>query len=69
MPHGNWQSFCERVLQDMHLQQELMGISDHAPFIARVAQLGQELGYAFTREEVVLAMQTSRRAWMERMLG
>jgi Nif11 domain len=69
MPPGSWQSFREQVLQDLHLQRELMDISDHEQFIARVVQLGQECGYAFTREEVVLAMQTSRHTWMERMLG
>jgi len=69
MPQGNWQSFREHVLQDLALQRELMEFSDHEQFIARVVQRGRECGHVFTREEVVVAMQTSRRAWMERMLG
>jgi len=61
--------FRERVLQDAALQNRLKDIADRDEFIALVEQLGGEGGFTFTRDDVVQAMQASRRVWIERMLG
>jgi hypothetical protein len=61
--------FRERVLQDVALQDRLKDIADRDEFITLVEQLGGEGGFTFTRDDVMLAMQANRRAWIERMLG
>ena len=61
--------FRERVLQDAALQNRLKDIADRDEFIALVEQLGRDDGFNFTRDDVLQAMQASRRAWIERMLG
>ena len=61
--------FRERVLKDPALQNRLKDITDRDEFITLVAQLGGAGGFTFTRDDVMEAMQASRRAWIERMLG
>jgi len=69
MSLNNFLPFRERVLQDAALQDRLKDIADRDEFMALVEQLGGESGFTFTRDDVLQAMQASRRAWIERMLG
>jgi hypothetical protein len=62
------QFYC-LVLEDMQLQAVLRDITEQATFISRVVALGEEHGYHFTGEDVLMAMQAKRRAWIERRIG
>jgi len=57
--------FHRLVLQEAQLQEKLREISDRAAFIRHVVALGAEHDYNFTAEEVTVAMQANRRAWLE----
>ncbi|MDJ0654914.1 MAG: Nif11-like leader peptide family natural product precursor [Xanthomonadales bacterium] len=60
--------FRQRVLDDPDLQQRLRGASEPANFPARVVEMGAELGYEFTVEEVQAALREARQRWIERWL-
>ncbi len=61
--------FRYQVLQDALLQKQLREVEDREAFVRLLVRLGQEHGCSFGVEEVAVAMQASRRAWIERGLG
>ena len=58
--------FCALILADAELQARLWQTSARADFIKLVVRLGAERGYEFTADDVEAALQTGRRAWLER---
>jgi hypothetical protein len=69
MAQDDFEQFRHQVLQDLRLQERLRDIRDREMFIQELVSLGQEQGYSFGVEEITLALQASRRAWIERGLG
>ena len=61
--------FQQIVFADERLQAELREITDRDEFIKQVIELGKERDLEFTSEDVSNALQTSRRAWIERWIG
>jgi hypothetical protein len=68
MSQENFEQFRNLVLEDLSLQKELRAFTLRDVFIARVVQSGAERGFQFTAEDVVEAMNASRRAWIERWI-
>jgi hypothetical protein len=64
----DFEIFHQRVLESLHLQDQLRGGLERSEFIHSVVALGQEQGCHFTAEDVATAMQASRRAWIEQWL-
>ena len=69
MAQDDFEQFRHQVLQDLRLQERLRDIRDREMFIQELVSLGQEQGYSFGVEEITLALQASRRTWIERGLG
>jgi hypothetical protein len=64
----NLRRFREVVLSRPDLLARLRGVSEQEAFIGLMVQLGAEQELPFSREEVLEAIRTSRRAWRERWL-
>lgn len=58
--------FRQAVLGDLTLQEQLRGITDPQELAAESVRLGALRGLAFTPEDVLSALRTMRRAWIER---
>jgi predicted ribosomally synthesized peptide with nif11-like leader len=67
-PPKNLERFCQLVLEDPQLHQQLRQPLVQDEFIALAIRLGQERGYSFTAEEVRAALNERRRAWLERWI-
>lgn len=65
MSSENLEQFQRVVLEDVSLQHQLLNVSDRDTFLRLVVQLGATRGYLFTVDDVRLALQASRRAWVE----
>lgn len=61
--------FQQIIFDDAKLQAELREITDEQEFIEKVLKLGKERDLELTTEDLSNALQTSRRAWLERWLG
>lgn len=60
--------FYQLVLHDQTLQAQLRECREPRHFISEVVRLGAEQGYHFSAEEVSMAMNAYRRAWVERWI-
>lgn len=60
------EQFCRLVLADAELQAQLWQTPARGEFVALVVRLGAERGCVFTHADVEAALQTGRRAWLER---
>lgn len=56
------------VLADTDLQDKLREINDRAEFISSVVDLASKLGINLSVEDVENAINTGRRAWIERWI-
>jgi predicted ribosomally synthesized peptide with nif11-like leader len=61
-----FEQFRNIVLEDLSLQKQLRAFIGREEFIVRVIESGAERGFQFTAENVMEAMNASRRAWIER---
>lgn len=68
MSQTSLEQFCERVLENQSLQEQLRGITDKTTFLASVVQLGAEQGFSFTIDEVNIAIRGNMQAWIERFI-
>ncbi|HMF56288.1 MAG TPA: Nif11-like leader peptide family natural product precursor [Pyrinomonadaceae bacterium] len=68
MDKEDFESFRQRVLQDVSLQEKLRGVTGRRELINMTVRLGAELGYSFTEEDVESALRESRRVWMEKWI-
>ncbi len=68
MSQTSLEQFCERVLENRALQEQLRGISDRTAFSASVVQLGAEQGFSFSSDEVEIAIRGNMQAWIERFV-
>ncbi|HEX6289773.1 MAG TPA: Nif11-like leader peptide family natural product precursor [Herpetosiphonaceae bacterium] len=66
MSQASLEQFRQRVLADPALQAQLRETPDKPAFIARMLQLGAELGYEFNADEIEAALAVARRAWTQR---
>ena len=60
--------FRSLVLSDPVLQAELRDIPDLKTLYRRVLELGRELGYSVSEQDLEEVANTNRRAWLERWL-
>ncbi|HKA21360.1 MAG TPA: aspartyl/asparaginyl beta-hydroxylase domain-containing protein [Blastocatellia bacterium] len=60
--------FCNLVLQDLTLQEQLKDVMDKELFFEMVVRLGNERGYHFSVNEVRAAFKARRRAWIQRWI-
>jgi hypothetical protein len=60
--------FQRLVIADTALFDQLATVCAPDAFVAQAVRLGAERGLAFTADEVRAALQTARRAWIERHL-
>ncbi len=65
---ASFAEFQRTVVADAALFAQLEAVNDPEDFAARAVQLGGERGFTFTAEEVRVALQAARRAWIERNL-
>lgn len=68
MSQTSLEQFCERVLENQSLQEQLRGITDKTTFLTSVVQLGAEQGFSFTIDEVNIAIRGNMQAWIERFI-
>ena len=68
MSQEEFEQFRNVVLEDLPLQKRLRNFTRHDRFIRRVVRLGAERGFEFTADEVLEAINASRRAWIERWI-
>jgi hypothetical protein len=60
--------FRQKVLETPGLLKQLRAAADEEHFIGLMVQLGAEHGLHFSGEEVLEAIRSSRRSWLERWL-
>jgi hypothetical protein len=65
---GNLERFRKKVLGDPALLSQLRAAADEDQFIRLMLQLGAAEGLPFRAEEVLEAIRSSRRSWLERWL-
>ncbi|HEX8184995.1 MAG TPA: aspartyl/asparaginyl beta-hydroxylase domain-containing protein [Blastocatellia bacterium] len=68
MPGQGLEQFRQLVLEDTTLQKKLIETPNLKAFLALTLQLGDELGYSFTVEDLENAMRESRLAWLQRWI-
>ncbi|EEF62894.1 Nif11-like leader peptide family natural product precursor [Pedosphaera parvula] len=68
MSRENFENFRRLVLADTALQERLRSVSDREAFRLLTVQIGKELGFDFTAEEVESALKDGQRAWIERWI-
>ena len=68
MSEESFEQFRQLVLRDLVLQERLREFDDREAFPALVVRAGEELGYAFTAEDVEAAIRANGRAWVERWI-
>lgn len=66
MARENFDNFRRLVLQDPVLQEKLRAVSEREAFRILIVQMGGEMGFDFTAEEVEAALRDGQRAWIER---
>jgi predicted ribosomally synthesized peptide with nif11-like leader len=62
------EQFRSQVLENPALQEKLLSVSDRESFCLRMIQLGAELGFNFTTEDVEAALRDGQRSWVERWI-
>jgi len=62
------EQFRQRVLEDSALQEKLRETPDMKTFLDLTLQLGNDLGYSFTVEDLEHVMKESRLAWLQRWI-
>ncbi len=67
-PIKNLEGFCQLVLEEPELHQQLRQALVAEEFIELAVRLGRERGYSFSSEEVRKALDARRRAWLERWI-
>lgn len=72
LPHplsrSSWERFRQLVVDDFQLQQHLRTFSDQQLLFTEILRLSAERGIELSAADLVLALQNSRRAWLERWL-
>ena len=68
MSQEQFEQFRNVVLEDVSLQKRLRNFTRYDRFIARVVRLGAERGFEFTADDVLEAINASRRSWIERWI-
>jgi hypothetical protein len=68
MPAEAFEKFYGLVLSDVSLQKQLRDITDKQELFAGMVELGGELGFEFTLEDVNEMMQENIRVWLERWM-
>ena len=68
MSKHNLNRFCELVLADLELQDQLKNQTDRDEFISKVIELSAASGLKISREEVAEQMRENRRLWHERWM-
>jgi len=65
---SSFEIFRREVLCHPEWQEQLIGLNERGAFIARNVELGREHGFTFQPTDVEAALQSARRAWMERWI-
>ena len=65
---SGYEAFRRLVLRDVSLQDQLLGLTDGAAFVARNVELGQQRGFHFLPADVDGALKAARRAWIEKWI-
>lgn len=68
IPGASFEQFRQLVLKDATLQERLRETPNLSAFLDLTMQLGEELGYSFTVEDIQGALRESRRAWLQRWI-
>lgn len=68
MSQESLQKFCLLVLEKPEWQADLKAIEDKARFIRAVLELGRNMGFEFSGEEIEAQMRENRRNWHERWI-
>ncbi len=58
--------FCELVLENESLHDQLRATADLESFVALAVELGRQHGCAFAPAEIQELLREKRRAWLER---
>jgi hypothetical protein len=67
-PGEGLEQFRQLVLEDLSLQEKLIQTPNVNAFLDLTQELGHELGFNFTREDVEDALRKSRSAWLRRWI-
>lgn len=65
-PSDDFERFRALVREDEALQRVLWATPERAAFVAVAVRLGGERGLRFAAEDVEAALDSGRRAWLER---
>lgn len=68
MSKENLKEFCRLVLNDSEIQKHLKNLTDWDEFIFKVVELGANLGFEITGEEVERQMRENRSLWYKRWI-
>ncbi|HVE57560.1 MAG TPA: Nif11-like leader peptide family natural product precursor [Pyrinomonadaceae bacterium] len=68
MSKENLKQFCQLVLRDLNLQDQLKVTIEREAFIAQVIVLGAKSGFEISREDVDLQLRENRSLWHERWI-
>lgn len=68
MTEMGFAEFRAAALADTDLQAELRGIDARAEFVLKVVDTASELGFDVKADDVENAINTGRRAWIERWI-
>jgi predicted ribosomally synthesized peptide with nif11-like leader len=66
MSQADLEQFCQLVLDDSMLQEQLRNTADYQSFLAIALQLSQDKGYCITTEDLESALREKRQMWLER---
>ena len=64
----NLKKFCQVVLQDLSLQNQLKNPNERDEFFARVIELAAESGFEILREDIEQQLRENKRLWHERWI-
>lgn len=68
IPGRGLEQFRQLVLEDSALQEKLRETPDLKAFLDLTLQLGNDLGYSFTVEDIEFVIKQSRLAWLQRWI-
>lgn len=68
MTVGQFEYFRKLVNHDQELRAQLQGEADIHAFVDLCVQTGRRLGFEFSADEVIGALQAAQRNWIERGL-
>jgi predicted ribosomally synthesized peptide with nif11-like leader len=68
MSTESFEKFRQHVLLNPRLQEVLRSEREHMVFAPHVVKIGKEAGFEFSEADVVEALSTNRRLWLERWL-